>query len=274
MDENREDRPLSSEELLRRAREGLGDSDAAQGTPADFAIESYPPPATQPPVADLPPAATEPSSFSNFEEPTPQPAVDSAFEPRAEPSSWAPPPVDNDSDMWNPPASADPARPRRSGGGAGRIWILLAILAVVGVGVFSLFNTSKTVNEIAVGDCMDVPDEDVFSTIDTIDCTEPHDLEVFALVDLSEYSFDFSSIASYPGDDEVYTAAFDACWIEFETYVGVPYEDSVIYMDAFTPTLEGWDEQGDRIVNCVLYQVNAAGTDLLPSTRSLRNANR
>ena len=38
MDENREDQPLSSEELLRRAREGLGESTAPEEQPADFKI--------------------------------------------------------------------------------------------------------------------------------------------------------------------------------------------------------------------------------------------
>ncbi len=268
MDENRDDQPLSSEELLRRAREGLGESDSVRETPADFSIESYPPPAAEP-TFDEPVAPPEEPSVI-------EPTFEPVFESRDEPSSWAPPPTDPIDDSWSAPAPTGPppAPTARGGSGIGRILIILAVVAVIGVGAFSFFDSSTTVDDIAVGDCLDIPEEDVLSTVDTIDCAEPHDLEVFALVDLSDVSIEFSSISSYPGDNAVYEAAFEACWDEFESYVGVPYEDSVIYLDAFTPTLEGWDEQGDRIVNCVLYQVDASATELIKSTYSLRGANR
>jgi hypothetical protein len=151
---------------------------------------------------------------------------------------------------------------------------MLAIVAVVGLGVYSLFDSSKTVNDIAVGDCMNIPEDDEFSTIDTIDCTEPHDLEVFANIDLGVASSEYNSLAAYPGEDAVYEAAFNACWDAFEGYVGVPYEDSVLYLDAFTPTFEGWREQDDRIVNCLVFAVDEAAGEIVKSDSSLRNANR
>ncbi len=272
MDENRDDQPLSSEELLRRAREGLGEPDAGETAPPDFAIESYPPPSADD-VPEPVPSFDEPVSPS-YEEPTftePDPFEPSFPDSRDQPASWAPPPVDhaNPAD-WTAttPTGPAPAEVRhRRGGVASKVWILV-VLAVIGVGAFSFFDSSKTVDDIAVGDCLNVPEEDIFSTIDPIDCAEPHDLEVFALVDLTGIS------VGYPGDDAVYEAAYNACWDEFEGYVGVPYEDSVLYLDVFTPTLEGWDERGDRIANCVLYEVNADATELIPSNRSLRNANR
>jgi hypothetical protein len=277
VDENRDDQPLSSEELLRRAREGLSESDIGEVPPRDFTIESFPPPSgaddeemTAVPTFEEPaaPSYDEPA----FTEPAPP-----VFESREDPSTWAPPPVDpgNPAD-WTATAPTGPApaeTERRGGGIASKLWILV-VLGVVGVGLFSFFDSSKTVDDIAVGDCLNMPEEDVFSTIDPIDCTEPHDLEVFALVDLSSIGPEYSSASSYPGDDAVYNAAFDECWDEFELYVGVPYEDSVLYLDVFTPTLEGWDERGDRIANCVLYEVNADATQLIQSNRSLRNANR
>ena len=134
--------------------------------------------------------------------------------------------------------------------------------------------TGGSVDEIAVGDCLNTPEDDVFYGFDPIDCTEPHDLEVFALIDLSVVSSEFSTTAPYPGDDAVYDAAIDECWDEFERYVGVPYEDSVLFMDAFTPTLEGWGEFDDRIANCVVFEVNASQTEIVKSSTSLRNAGR
>ena len=277
MADNREDQPLSSEELLRRAREGLGESDMTDAAPPDFAIESFPPPADE--DATEPIASVEEPAPSRFDEPTFTEPPPPASATRNEPASWAPPPVDpaNPAD-WTAASPAGPApaeEPRRGGGIASKLWIFV-VLAVVGVGLFSFFDSSKTVDDIAVGDCLNIPDEDVFSTIDPLDCNEPHDLEVFALIDLSTVSPEYSSIASYPGDDAVYEAAFNECWDEFEFYVGVPYEESVIYLDVFTPTLEGWDERGDRIANCVLYEANTEVTpaQLIQSNRSLRNANR
>ena len=284
MDENRNDQPLSSEELLRRAREGLGEPGVGDTAPPDFAIESFPPPSDIGPDEPISPVFEE-AGAATFEEPEAPSFDETVFaepvppmsEGRDDPSTWAPPPVDpaNPAD-WTATAPSGPAPAEvenRGSGIASKLWILV-VLGVVGVGLFSFFDSSKTVDDIAVGDCLNMPAEDVFSTIDPLDCTEPHDLEVFALVDLSEIGSEFSSLAPYPGDAVVYDTALSECEERFEFYVGVPYLESAIYLDAFTPTLEGWDERGDRIANCVLFEVNADLSEIAKSNRSLRNANR
>lgn len=274
MDENREDQPLSSEELLRRARQGLGDTETTPEPPADFKVGSSPPP---PPDVEpeVPAAISEPESptVPRFD----PPVVESP--PPSDPSSWAPPPAEPTPDpVWSastPPAAGPvPTEVKKGGGGLrGKLWILV-VLVVAGFALFSFLDTSKTVDEISIGDCFNMPEDDVFYEIDPIDCTEEHDLEVFALIDLSVVSPRFSAAAAYPGDDAVYDAAHDACWDEFESYIGVPYEDSVLFMDAFTPTLEGWNEVDDRIVNCVLFEVNDDASAIVKSSAPLRNAGR
>ena len=277
MDENREDQPLSSEELLRRAREGLGESTSGREQPDDFKIESYPPPVAQPEPY------VEPTSFDaldTYGEPetdappqfTPEPPSSA---PAPDEPTWAPPPDDAGDTEWQASAPGPaPTEVRRSGGGiASKLWIVVA-LVIGGFALFSFFDGSKTVDEIAVGDCLNTPEDDIFYEIDPIDCSEAHDLEVFALVDLSTVGSEFSVSAGYPGDDAVYEAAINECWEEFERFVGVPYEESVLFMDAFTPTLEGWEEVDDRIANCVVFEVNASQTEIVKSTFSLRNANR
>ena len=94
MDENREDQPLSSEELLRRAREGLGEADGAAETPADFDIESYPPPSASDSAiedTDVTPAyAAEEPSFSPEPPTVPPEPPTTSYEPpvsRDEPES-------------------------------------------------------------------------------------------------------------------------------------------------------------------------------------------
>lgn len=280
MDENREDQPLSSEELLRRAREGLGDSTSAKEQPADFKIESYPPPVAEPESFESQSPTFE--AADDFGELRSDASPDFETEPGvfqapppSEPPAGAPlPPEGGEPDFQATAPGPAPTEVKRSGGGiAGKLWIV-AVLVIGGFALFSFLDGSKTVDEIAVGDCLNTPEDDVFYEIDPIDCSEEHDLEVFALVDLSTVGSEFSLSAGYPGDDAVYEAALNECWDEFERFVGVPYEDSVLFMDAFTPTLEGWEEVDDRIANCVVFEVDASQTEIVKSTFSLRNANR
>jgi hypothetical protein len=165
--------------------------------------------------------------------------------------------------------------PVRRGGSSifSKLWIVV-VLVVGGFALFSFLDSSKTVDEIAVGDCLNIPEDDVFYEVDPIDCSEPHELEVFALVDLSTVSTDFSVGSPYPGDTVVSDAAFEECLNHFEQYIGAPWESSVFYADVFTPTLEGWNEVDDRIANCLVFEVNAAQTDIVPRTGSVRNAGR
>ena len=105
------------------------------------------------------------------------------------------------------------------------------------------------VTEVGIGDCFDDPDSNVVSSLDLIDCAEPHDNEVFAEVIMSGSSF--------PGDDGVAEFAFEACFDPFEAYVGEPYAESPLDYVYLGPTQESWEE-GDRSVLCVLYAADLA----------------
>lgn len=289
MDENQQDQPLSSEELLRRAREGLGAEDATPAKPEDFKVESFPPAAPEP--MDEKPAFTPEPEFTQPDftvEDTDEPDFDPASydaptvdpQPPTDTSGWAPPPVESTPDpVWgasSPPPTGPapvPAPSGRGGGISSKLWIL-AVVVIAGIAVFNFLDPSKTVDEIAVGDCMNVPEQDEFFEVDTIDCAELHDIEIFAVIDLSDVSAEFSSSSFYPGDDAVIGAAFESCLEPFESYVGQEYETSTLYMDVFTPTIEGWNEVDDRTINCFVFDVNADQSDLKQTTGSLRGANR
>ena len=229
VDENKEDQPLSSEELLRRAREGLGDTDSQ--APADFEIESYPAPTVEP---DFAPTYSEDSSLTDssiddyVDEPAPsvpeQPTwtTPEPVTPQEDTPPWSPPPTDSGGGSWTTPAPQPqtPAPAPRSSGIGSRIGIFIGLIALVGFGLFSFLDSSKTVDQIEAGDCMNWP-EDVFYEIEPIDCSEPHDVEVFSNADLG---ITLNS-STYPGEDAVYDAAYEACSARFETYVGAPYDD-------------------------------------------------
>jgi len=271
VDENGDKRPLSSEELLKQARDGLGDSKYAvePDTPAE---EDYPSMTQQ----------AEPSSVSDVEmEPVYEEDVaPSDYEPRLppdEPTYWPPPAPEPDESNDRVSAAGSPARvpPRQSA--LKKIWRargIIIILIIAGIALFSFLDKTKKVDDIAVGDCFNWPEDDVFFEIDPIPCDATHDIEVYANIDLAGVDAGYSTTASYPGDQAVYQAALNACLDEFEPYVGMSYDASALYIDAFTPTEEGWNEGDDRVVNCVLFQVNADASEILPSSQSMRNAQR
>ncbi|MBN2624041.1 MAG: septum formation family protein, partial [Acidimicrobiales bacterium] len=61
---------------------------------------------------------------------------------------------------------------------------------------------------------------------------------------------------SLPGADEMEAIVTDQCLPVFETFVGVPYEDSVLQVTWLEPTPGSWDA-GDRELLCML--VDPAG---------------
>jgi len=73
---------------------------------------------------------------------------------------------------------------------------------------------------------------------------------------------------AYPTDDAMLDFIIAACVPQFEAYVGMSYESSVLDFVPFTPTEDGWAD-GDRVVQCAL--VGATNEQL---TTSLRGANR
>jgi hypothetical protein len=63
------------------------------------------------------------------------------------------------------------------------------------------------------------------------------------------------------------TIGADRCLEEFEAYVGIPYEDSVLEFDAYLyPTAETWGA-GDREIVCAAYNL-----DLTPLTGSVKGS--
>jgi serine protease Do len=104
-------------------------------------------------------------------------------------------------------------------------------------------------NELLPGDCfndIDVAtnDEGLVTEITTVSCAEPHDNEVVL-------AYEFSP-GPYPGDDAIGTEMEAICVAAWPDYVGIPYEDSALYVYHITPGRADW-EAGDRIGICSAY---------------------
>ena len=117
-----------------------------------------------------------------------------------------------------------------------RSFLLAAlVIAACGGGVFTL----------PVGACFDDSAEEQVSSVPEVDCSEPHDNEVFAV-------FDYTDSDTFPGSSAMNEAAQNLCIAQFENYVGLSYEESSFGVFPITPTQESWDG-GDREIICALY---------------------
>lgn len=219
------------------------------------------------------------------------PAYEDAAPPRSYGSAgWAPPddgspPPDGG---WPPPDVEGWTPPPASGGR--RTMVVAAVfvgifLLVSGVGAFLLrdaasvddpYNpagsddvparptpTSGTVVgalTIEVGDCLILPSEDEFDEVRRLDCTEPHDGEVFLVEDHPG--------TDYPSDDEM-SAFFDTeCRPAFEEFTGSDFDgQGVLDIGWFVPTEGAWDG-GDHEVVCYVTPIDGSMT-----SQSYRGAN-
>ena len=102
-----------------------------------------------------------------------------------------------------------------------------------------------------VGECFDDPPNIGAGTqvqeLEGIPCEQPHDNEVYALIDYPAGDSD-----PYPGDEEVLAFIDEECVTAFEEYVDGEYLASNLEFGNLRPTEGSW-AQGDREVVCFLY---------------------
>jgi hypothetical protein len=110
------------------------------------------------------------------------------------------------------------------------------------------------VMELRVGDCFNLAagDENAVEVdeVEAVPCTEPHENEVYVVTN-------YTGTDSYPGEQAIWEFADQFCLTAFETFVGMPYQDSLLDFGYFYPSREGWDED-DRGITCVVYDYNGA----------------
>jgi hypothetical protein len=113
--------------------------------------------------------------------------------------------------------------------------------------------------DVRVGDCFNDP-PDLISSADAliesfvaVPCSEPHDNEVYALVDHPA-----GDDQPFPGIDALDEYGAGVCFSAFRPYVGRSYESSELDFFSFTPSEEGWERIDDREIICALYEVNLA----------------
>ena len=117
-----------------------------------------------------------------------------------------------------------------------------------------LAGCSGNVFELAIGDCFDDGDMALgefaeVGEVPLVDCTEPHDNEVYAVVTVDGDAF--------PGEEAIQAQADEVCLEAFDPFVGLDYESSALDFGWLVPTADSW-EMGDRVVACFVYRLDLA----------------
>ena len=117
---------------------------------------------------------------------------------------------------------------------------------------------TPTVNvlELEVGTCLNDVDQPLaqdLTEVPAVDCTTPHQSEVFAAIDVDG--------TDYPGIDSLTDTAVRDCQVEFERFVGVEFSASALNFHYYYPTTSSW-AVGDRSIYCVIFDpgVDSVGT--------------
>ncbi|TDD69673.1 hypothetical protein E1262_12010 [Jiangella aurantiaca] len=119
---------------------------------------------------------------------------------------------------------------------------------------------TQDVFDVGLGDCIsNFNAEEQVSELTVIPCEEEHDQEVFAVFEVPDGDF--------PGSEAFQTQVESDCVSEFETFVGMPYNESVLEIQWLEPTEESW-AQGDRELVCTVLDPSG------PVSGTLEGANR
>jgi len=115
-----------------------------------------------------------------------------------------------------------------------------------------------TVNvlELEVGTCLNDVDQPLAQDlvdVPAVECTTPHQSEVFAAVTVDG--------SDYPGIDALTDQAVQGCQAEFQRFVGVEFAASELNFHYYYPTQSSW-AVGDRSIYCVIFDpgVTTVGT--------------
>ena len=114
---------------------------------------------------------------------------------------------------------------------------------------------------VQIGDCFNIPQEELIQSLEAVPCSDPHDAEAYD---------SFMQVGDeWPGQDAVDETSAWGCYDRFETFVGMPWDNSELDFWYLEPTKESWEQGNDREVICAITSYD--GSQLVGS---MRGANR
>ena len=162
-------------------------------------------------------------------------------------------------------------------------WVIVPIF-LVGLLALAIFTargpSASTAFTLKAGDCLDIPADAQIGDLPTLDCTKPHDAEVFVAATMPSAPTPGDSSgasaakpAPYPGADGI------AGWVNtncdgatLQAFLG-PGAPTNLVVGYFFPSADAWDK-GERHVTCYLHTpdgskltapLNAGGSSASPS---------
>lgn len=139
----------------------------------------------------------------------------------------------------------------------------LVLVPALAVTALVLAACSAATPTAAVGECLDINvDSSEVSELEGFDCATEHDIEVYFVGDSAIAEFDLESVIN---------EAQDLCIREFETFVGIPLQESELDIYYLYPQSEGW-AGGDREIICAVYTPNWETGEVIRTTGSLKGA--
>ena len=109
------------------------------------------------------------------------------------------------------------------------------------------------VHDLEVGDCVNgLKEAEVLVSVDAVACSEPHDAELYATVEVPD--------GPWPGVEELSLDAQQQCSDEMAENFQAAYEDEGVELFFLHPTSASWRE-GDREIDCIaLYTEPRTGS--------------
>jgi hypothetical protein len=140
--------------------------------------------------------------------------------------------------------------------------LALAAVSLSGCSLITgMLSGEDDVFTLKAGDCInDYGDEEQVATVPTVDCSTPHDYEVYSVATIDG--------EDYPGSTEVDAKADTLCLDAFEGFVGMSFEDSIYYYTYLTPSGDSW-ATGDREVVCTIADYDEDAEAIIQVTGSL-----
>ncbi|HWV49624.1 MAG TPA: septum formation family protein [Microbacterium sp.] len=101
--------------------------------------------------------------------------------------------------------------------------------------------------QLKVGDCLteEAMTGGETNTAPVIPCDEPHPYEVY-------YEFELED-GEFPGSAAIEAPAIEKCEAAFTEFVGLTWDESTLEYSWFEPTQASWDQGGDRLLQCIIY---------------------
>jgi hypothetical protein len=251
-----------------------------------------PPGGAPPPTPGAPPGFTAPGGPPAYGAPAPPPP--GYGPPPPAPPGYGPPqyaPPGYGAPGYGPPGYGPPSTPAYLGGpppkkSATRKVVLVValvigipVLLIVALAVLGTATSSERTqaddidddggfggrppltDQLAVGECFEMPTGAMVFEIDSVPCLDPHDVEVFATVEHPA-----APDAPAPDDAALSATALELCSPHYEDFIGAPYPSGTIDVYILYPPSLAWTALDERTIVCGATDVEG------PTTGSLEGA--